>query len=254
MDLKKRLALALSFLLLCLVSVPAESITVSLGEWAPYTSENLPSYGIASLLVKEAFAREGITVDWAFLPWLRAYKSAEENEVDATILWIETPERAADFLFGDVIISGKAVFFYRKDIDFKWKTWADLKKYRIGGLISASYPWVAQAKEEGVDLELELVPSEVLNFRKLASGRIDLFSQDIHVGSYIMNNELTEGEKARIACDPTVLERWDYRILFPLKGGDRSRELREKFNSGLAKLKACGEYDRLIDSYSKTAY
>jgi len=247
----KRWFPALVFSLLASTGVRAETITVSLGEWPPYASEHIASDGIAPLIVKEAFDLEGITVNWLFLPWQRAYLNAARGDVDATILWIETEERSRDFLFGDVIISGKAVFFYRKDMDFHWKDVEDLQGYRIGGLISATYPWVERAKERGVDLKLDLVADEILNFKKLAHDRLDLYSQDYLVGRYLMENGLNPQERANIAFDPTVLEQWDYRIMFP-KTGEKSQKLLSIFNSGLARLRESGRYDEIIATYSAT--
>ena len=41
------------------------------GEWPPYTSLNLPNLGCDSQVVTEAFALEGIGVEYDFFPWAR---------------------------------------------------------------------------------------------------------------------------------------------------------------------------------------
>ena len=48
-----------------------ETIRLGSGEWPPYTSEKLMHEGVASLLIKEAFALEGVDVTFEYYPWKR---------------------------------------------------------------------------------------------------------------------------------------------------------------------------------------
>jgi len=58
-------------LLLTGIGAQAQEITLANGEWAPYMSKNLKQAGYMSHIVTEAFAEEGITVKYVFLPWKR---------------------------------------------------------------------------------------------------------------------------------------------------------------------------------------
>jgi len=44
----------------------SETITISTGEWAPYTSQNDPNGKVAETIVREAFKLEGIDVKYSY--------------------------------------------------------------------------------------------------------------------------------------------------------------------------------------------
>lgn len=46
----------------------AEQVRLTNGEWPPYLGETLPYHGVASRIVAEAFALQGIEVQWEFHP------------------------------------------------------------------------------------------------------------------------------------------------------------------------------------------
>lgn len=53
-----------------------ETVILSTNEWPPFLSESMKHNGVAAHIVREAFAAEGITVRYVFLPWKRAYHEA----------------------------------------------------------------------------------------------------------------------------------------------------------------------------------
>ena len=57
----------------------AETIRITNGEWPPFTSERLPDKGPLSRIVAEAFALEGISVEYGYFPWRRAYDYTRER-------------------------------------------------------------------------------------------------------------------------------------------------------------------------------
>lgn len=78
----------------------SETITLRSGEWPPYLSPTL--------------------------------KEAHSGQVDGTLVWRETPERAKRFAFSDVVLEAETVLFHRVDTPIQWTTFEDLAKYRIG--------------------------------------------------------------------------------------------------------------------------
>lgn len=228
----------------------SESIKISVGEWAPYISKSLPDYGVASKIVSEAFLLEGIKVNYVFLPWKRAFIMAKDNDVDASLLWVITDEREEQFLFSDIVITGKAVFFHQKNFPFDWTDIRDLAKYKFGGLLSASYPWVEECKSLGIELDMVLAWNEEQNFTRLLYERIDLFSLDLLVGSYLLLNEFSLEERNKVTYHKKVIEEWNYRLIFSRYiNSDRNAELITKFNSGLSQLISSGRYDEILSIY-----
>ena len=77
----------------------AESIRLTNGEWSPYLGQNLPHHGVASRIVEEAFALQGVQVQWEFYPWARALRSAEQGKSDGAAVWLRSPERDGQSLY-----------------------------------------------------------------------------------------------------------------------------------------------------------
>lgn len=234
------------------LSLPAqEPVRIAIGEWPPYLAKNLPHYGVAAHIVKEAFQAGGLDVEFQFLPWGRVLVYVEGGRFDTSILWVETEERAKTLLFSDVVMEGEAVFFYNVENPLKWQTYQDLGDKRFGGLISASYPWFEAAKAQGIDMDMELVTDEHQNFSKLISGRIDAFSLDKLVGLHLLQQNFP-ARRSEIDHDPTPIESWPYRLIFTKS--PRGEELVEAFNKGLAIIKEQGLIETYLDDVGRGVY
>src|SRR5476651_659039 len=106
-----------------------EVITLSNGEWPPYLSAAAPFHGPISRIVSEAFALEGVTVQYTFRPWSRAYAEAVSGSVNGSIVWsgpIPGADRAKHFYFSDVVFEGESVFFHLKSYPFEWNRFDQL--------------------------------------------------------------------------------------------------------------------------------
>ncbi|MDG3085119.1 hypothetical protein P7F88_02995 [Vibrio hannami] len=57
-------------------------VNVTTGEWAPYTSQNLPHGGLANHIVSEAFSAVGIKTNFGFFPWRRSYLYVKNGQDD----------------------------------------------------------------------------------------------------------------------------------------------------------------------------
>ena len=61
------------FLLGCYSSVFAgEEIKITIGEWSPFISKELPHYGIVPHIISEIFNEAGVNVQYGFFPWARS--------------------------------------------------------------------------------------------------------------------------------------------------------------------------------------
>jgi ABC-type amino acid transport/signal transduction systems, periplasmic component/domain len=242
------LRIAFFAILLCVAGLASaqQSISVTVGEWPPYVSQNLADYGIAPRITAAAFKAVGVEASFVFLPWMRAFEKAKDGEYDATLLWVRTAEREKDFVFSDIVITGKAVFFHLKSKPFAWKTMSDLVGLNIGGLTSGSYPWFDTAIHAGIKLKMDRADDEVTNFKKLLGGRIDILSLDQLTGTSVLEKNFSPAEVASISFDPTPIESWDYCLMFSKKSAKTGRMV-DLFNQGLRKIKQSGDYARLAD-------
>lgn len=114
-------------LLLLFLALPihaAEDISLTNGEWSPYLGQNLPHHGVASRIVEEAFALEGIGVRWRFYPWARALRHAESGKSDGSAIWLRSPEREHAFYVSDPVVESGYYLFHRKDHPIDCAKWA----------------------------------------------------------------------------------------------------------------------------------
>lgn len=223
-------------------------VRLASGDWPPYLSETLPHHGIASRIVTEAFALQGITVQYGFFPWRRSLLLAQSGEWDGTAVWLKNEERARDFYLSDPVMHAEYVFFHRKDVPFDWKRMRDLAKYRIG--ISNDY-FYGEAFERAMKsgrLNVESVSSDEQNFRKLLGRRIDIFPMDRIAGIAMLRERFTPQEAALLAIHPKPLYR-DAMYLLLNRKDPQNRLLMQEFNQGLQRLKASGQ----VEVYLKEA-
>lgn len=223
-----------------------ETIRITAGEWAPYLSPELPDSGIAGRIITEVFQLHGIKTEFDFYPWKRAYELARRGKSDATALWFKNSEREKIFYYSAPVVTEKFVFFHLKSKPFSWETITDLQGKIIGGLIGFSYGEdIDQAVEAGL-LKIDRTSSDIQNFKKLLSGRIEVYPQEINVGYQVLNSKFLAGERAQITHhDKPFLSQHTYLLLS--RKHKRNEKLRELFNAGLETLNEQGKIEAYYD-------
>ena len=242
----KKIVLAIIFLTLTFSNVCAnETIELAIGEWAPYTSEKDTNGKLAEALVTEAFKLENIDVVYKYFPWKRSFEGTKKGNYAGTFPWYGTDERKSDFyLVKEPVITAKTVFFHMKDVDFKWDTYEDLKKYKVGGTLGYSDTTLLQKNGINVDV----APNEKSNYKKLLAGRIDIVPSTMIVGYNIINNMFTPAKAALFTNHPKALINADMFMLISKKIPN-GHELADKFGKGLKKLKESGRYDQITTDF-----
>ncbi len=225
-----------------------EKIRITNGEWLPYHSENLPHYGAGSRIVTEAFALEGVDVEWGFFPWKRSYKNVVIGQWDASIGWIRNPEREKEVLFSDPVYGGDQVFFHLKSNPFDWKTIEDLKGIKIGAMLGYSYGDLFDSAEKNGIIDVERLSKEVMNFKKLITGRIPLFAHAKDSGYETLRKNFKPDEVQQVTHHSHPVQVVNYCLV--IAKNEKNKPLLEKFNRGLKKLKESGE----VDKYLKEAW
>lgn len=228
-----------------------EKIRIAIGEWPPFIGAALPHYGVVPQLISEAFATQGVSVDYGFFPWKRAYTEVKQGRWQASAIWGRTPEREADCLFSALVYRDEVVLFYRRDKPIDWDgslaAAEQLKGLRIGiPLGSAKQPVLEQAEQRGW-VQYETSGDELINLRKLAAGRIDAVDIVKGSGSYVLN-QLSAKDRARLTTTQTY-ETWDYHLIFSRQLPESER-LQQLFDEGLRKLQDSGRYAQLWQSFS----
>ncbi len=224
----------------------AETIVLTLGEYPPLDSKQLPHYGLVPRIVTEAFGLEGITVEYEFFPWARAYSESKEGQVNGTLQWFHSEKREKDHYYSDVIMEESNVWFSLKETNFHWDTLESLKGKVVGARIGFTYtPEFYQAIEDGV-FEAIFLETNLQNFKMLHSKRIDAFIENLDVGYYGLK-QIDDFDKASLVTHhpkPVVV---DTTHLLLSKKHVNSPYYLQKFNRGLQSLKASGRYQQFID-------
>ncbi|MCP4671831.1 MAG: transporter substrate-binding domain-containing protein [Desulfobacula sp.] len=226
-----------------------DSIRISTGEWAPYISESLQEYGVVSQIVSEAFRLENIKVEYGFFPWGRSMAAAERGIWDATSVWYYHEDREKLFFMSDPVFAIEEVFFHLKDVNFQWDDWSDLQGLSIGGTRAYTVTKILEDKQEEGGFQLEIVPTDEANFRKLLLERIDLFPLTKTVAFVLLKKKFSSKEIRRITFHPKSVNFGELYLLFSKKDPE-AHDMRRRFNRGLQKLKASGRYEQLMKPVS----
>lgn len=229
--------------------LPAQDVVrLTTGEYPPHHSEHLAHNGVLSRIVEEAFAEEGLRVEWGFFPWRRAYLLAATGQWHGTATWGRLPEREAEFLLSEPVFDIQLAFFHLKDRPFQWQSMADLAGVRIGATLEYTYGERFESAAELGEITVDWARDDETNLRKLLAGRIDVFPVDIETGYFLMARHFSPQDMERVTYNRRMLSISPSYLLLSRAHRDSER-LISVFNRGLARLHASGRVDRyLIES------
>lgn len=230
-----------------------EKITIAVGNWPPYISQDQEHNGVISHLISDIFDDIGIEISIEFLPWSRAYNETKNGRYAATAIWMEKDERKNDFLYSNEVLSEQFVFFHTKGLPFNWKTIDDLKPYKIGGIQAYSYGPALDKLIANNLVQIEYVNRPQQNFWKLLKDRIDVFPIEINVAKSILNKHFTKAQRQEITYNIKPLLNNSSFLLFP-KSLASSKELLVTFNQHLQKFKDDGRYDTYFENLKNGVY
>ncbi len=244
MRIVRRLTICLILFTIIFSNAYAEKqVRLSFVDYPPYYGEHLHEGGPYSEIIKAAFEEEGYIVVREQLPWARALDSTRLGEYDALYTAWYRKDREADFLFSDPLPPNELVLFKRKNEKIAFATLADLKPFQVG--IVRGY--VNPPGFDEAALKVQEVRSDKQNLQKLANRHIDLAIMDLALGKYILRNELKR-YGAMIDWISPPLEVADQFLMFSRKAPD-FRKKRDAFNAGLAKIKASGKFQSILDKH-----
>ncbi len=252
--MKTLLALLVTGLLACQGFAHAEKLRIGTGEYAPWTTQNSEHFGLINRIVAEAFRRQGYAVDFVFVPWVRARTDTETGRFDASSFWFRRPEYEAQYLLSDTILVQREVFFYLKKTPLpSWKSLEDLKDLVFGATIGYSYTQEFWDMAKSKTLQVEETSSDLVNFRKLVRGRIDVFPCEEVTGWRILNKEFERGIANLVTTHDQPLRTTDATLLM-IRDQPESAKLIKLFNQGLQKMKDDGTIDLYYDEMLEGKY
>ncbi|MCP3922325.1 MAG: amino acid ABC transporter substrate-binding protein [Desulfobacterales bacterium] len=223
----------------------AETIKLTNGEWTPYLSKKMKHFGFASHVVEKSFAKEGIKVKWGFYPWNRSLVLAKQGKWDGSVVWSKNKERQKDFYYSNAqVLHLKDVFFHRKDFPFKWNKIKDLKGLKVGATLGYTYGAELKKAEKSGLIKVQRVKDEVLNFRKLIKGRINIYGVSKNVGYSTLKKNFKSSEVSLITNHPKPYKSSIYHLILNKKS-KKNKNFMLLFDKGYKKLVKSGELKKM---------
>jgi len=228
------------------VNAWAETLTLSVGEYPPFDSPDLPHQGLIPRIVTEAFRLEGIDVEYTFMPWPRAYAESNEGRVNGTVQWLYSEQRAQEHYYSDPIMEESYVWFHLKRNSFDWQTFDDLKGLSVGARQGFTYSAEFYQAEDSGELDVSMVSSNQQNLDMLFNDRIDVFIEQLDVGYFgILQHYYGKGSQQFTHHPKPIFTKQNHLLLS--RQHEESPYYLEKFNKGLKRLKASGELQQYIN-------
>lgn len=234
------------WVLLMLVGPAQAGETISLVsvDWQPYAGELLPEYGVGPAIIAEACRRAGLEPVFHFKPWKRAMEDTAAGKYDALFSAYSSKSRKESYAISKPYLYGKLVLCAKKSRNVAWDgTIESLRPYRLGVVLGyVNTPLI----DKDQSLKKDIALSDLLNLKKLLSGRLDAVVIDQFQAVYLLKNSpvLAEGLKDVDFLHP-ALGRKGIHLLFSKKNpGWRDRLAR--FNKGLEEIEQDGTKESIM--------
>jgi polar amino acid transport system substrate-binding protein len=244
--MRKSVALA-SVLALMTFPVAAEEFKLVTGnEYAPYTDQTLPEGGLATEIVKAAFAASGHTLKIDFLPWKRGYDLALAGDYDATFPYVTTEERQKGFVYSVPMVTLSQVLLSNPAAGISSADAAALKGKRICLPLGYSTIKPVQALVDAKEITRSELPDMKACMQHVANGRSDFLIIDKMSGTVAMKTAgIDEKTLNRVTLDSTT------NTLHLMVGRNHKdgAKIVAAFNDGFEKLKSSGDLRKIIEKH-----
>lgn len=199
--------------------------------------------GIDIELTKALLNEVGCIPHFIECPWIRGIKMIENGEADLISGILKRPDREENMIFLAPPYKTKSckVFFIRqKALDIA--NYEDLKGRIIGVQRGARY---FERFDNDTTLNKKIIHNDKLNFRKLATGRIDALIVTESIGDYLA---------AKMSLNH-VVRKTTYRhdkpipVFFAISKKSRLTSITPKLMAATKRLKETGEFDHIINSF-----
>ena len=222
----------------------AREVSMLTLNWAPHYAEDLPEQGLTTALVKAAFRAGGHRASVEFVPWSRALKEVEEGKADVVMGAYYNEDRTTRYIYSDLIYDLQVGLITRPGFSkTEYASLRELTNYRIG--VSRGF-----ANSEAFDaadyLNKDVASTPQLNIRKLYRGRIDMAVMNYDLFRYEARKEGHCLSSVSFMNPP--LETQGLYLMASRNIADGEQLMRD-FNTGLARIRDSGEFDRIVDRF-----
>ncbi len=210
----------------------AEELQLTTLDWPPYSGA-IAQQGFLSVVLRQAYAHSGHTVQVQVYPWNRAVKTAMGG--GDTVLGFYSASRAecnaAKGITSDPIGYYQFGLAQRKGSTPQWQSTKDLGGKRIGVVEGYDNGPELTALMESKAVQADVAMNDLANLRKVLAQRVDYASVDLQVFSYLQREDGLHG--LELAKQPTT-GRLPLYVCF--NTSPRAQAMLQALNAGLKKV------------------
>ncbi|GGX43456.1 substrate-binding periplasmic protein [Saccharospirillum salsuginis] len=220
-------------------------------DYAPFSDDDLPHGGLATLVVTAVFdlLEEPIEVD--FLHWTRGYEAAREGQYAGTFPYIHSLERAEHFLYSEPLFEVGSYLYVHRNTQITAREPKDLTGLTLCLPVGyAPGPLIGQMVEEGrID---RVSPINMGNcFKRLLEGEVSFVKINRYVARDILRNAGVSLSEVRAL--PFKVENLTMHFIVPKSRPD-AEALVERFDRALGQLRDSGRFEEIVDAYFDELY
>ncbi|ALS38676.1 polar amino acid transport system substrate-binding protein [Enterococcus rotai] len=172
-----------------------------------------------------------------------AIQAVQSKQVDGMIAGMSiTDERKKSFDFSEPYFDSGLQMAVKKGND-KIKGYEDLKGKTVAAKVGTESATFLEKNQEKYDYTIKNFDDATGLYQALENGEADAIFDDYPVLGYAITN----GQKLQLVGEKETGSSYG----FAVKKGEK-KELIEKFNAGLKKLKSSGKYDEIVSKYIST--
>ena len=221
-----------------------KNINLFSSEYSPFVSENLKDYGPLADFVESAFKSVGYNVNINFLPWARGLHDSKKGLYDGVLTIWYRKEREKWFKFSKGFFPNEIVLIKKKKLQIKYEGLESLKDYSIGVIRGFSYP---DAFKKAAFLNKSRSKNAEQSIKKLVNDRVDLIIMDKLVAKFHLNKKYPGQWKNYEVLGAPL--KTDFQHLAISKKIQNYQKIIEDFNRGYQKIKASGEFKKILKKH-----
>lgn len=213
-------------------------------DFPPYVGEGLLDQGWAWEVCSRVLRDQGYRPELVLMPWARAVNRVKTGQSDALYMANINEERKSWAAFSDPVGEEVSVVFSQRNKQPIIETIANLSGIRTGGLRDSHV--TRKMMEHGV--AVYQLTSMKQGVRMLYLDRLDAVVMDRFVGLHLIRTQFPEGYQQVILPMDYAVDRNGLHLAISRKTPG-FEEIRQRFNEGLAKLRATGGYQRILQKH-----
>jgi len=211
-------------------------------------SKKLDGYGVLGEIVSKSFESENISVNYQFHNNNNNYLLTKWGRTCMSLPWLNIGDRERYFYFSDTLKPTAMYFFYNTKFNKKGSIKNDFKSYSIGGI--EGYPYESEIFNTMTTVQYTSFKTWRDLIEALLSNKIDVVFAKKNKFYTNLEGFLPSKKRLILANKKPMIQQINYAIFS--KKCKNSKELRDKFNKGLKRIKKRGIFDKILKKYNMT--